>query len=140
LSLNWNQIQRENFNGARELVAWTDHLRRNWPQLQILGKVTDARRGIELGNSLEVEVTLHLGLLSPHDLSVEIYYGPVDSKANFLDRSTIPLQHFSQRGSQAVFKGKIPCHAVGRFGFRIRILPSHPLLSNPYSLGLILWG
>jgi hypothetical protein len=29
---------------------------------------------------------------------------------------------------------------VGRFGFRVRVLPSHPLLGNPYSLGLILWG
>lgn len=139
-SLNWNSIRSENFRGARELTAWMDHLKARWPGIKVLDKKTDARRGIEVGRSLGVEVTLDLGGLSPEDLSVEIYYGPVDSKAGLLERSTIPLTSFIRKEEGTIFKGKIPCRSVGRFGFRIRILPSHPLLSNPYSLGLILWG
>ena len=138
-SLDWNRIQSENFGGARELSTWIEHVRTHWPELQILGMKTEARRGIELGASLAVEVTVHLGQLTPQDLSVEIYCGPVDSKANFLDRFTIPLRTFIQERGRTVFRGEIPCQKVGRFGFRIRILPAHPLLSNPYSLGLILW-
>ena len=49
------------------------------------------------------------------------------------------LHDFTQKGNQTVFRGEIPCQDVGRFGFRARVLPS-PTLSNPYSLGLILWG
>jgi starch phosphorylase len=139
-ALHWNRVRSEHFKGACELSAWINHLRAHWPEIRILGKRTDAKSGLEIGQSIKVEVDLFLGKLSPKDLSVEIYYGRVDSKANFLNRSTIPLGHFRQKGEEAIFSGEISCQEVGRFGFRIRILPSHPFLTNPYSLGLILWG
>ena len=139
-AVNWNKIQSDRFSGVRNLSAWMDRVKASWQQLRILGTKTDSRAGIQSGGSLKVDVTLQLGQLSPNDLSVDIYYGRVDSKADFLDRSTLTLRDFTQKGNQTVFRGEIPCQDVGRFGFRVRILPSHPLLSNPYSLGLILWG
>jgi starch phosphorylase len=139
-AVNWNKIQSDRFSGVRNLSAWMDRVKASWQQLRIVETKTDSRAGIQSGGSLKVEVTLQLGQLSPNDLSVDIYYGRVDSKADFLDRSTLTLRDFTQKGNQTVFRGEVPCQDVGRFGFRVRILPSHPLLSNPYSLGLILWG
>jgi len=136
----WSKIQADGFSGVRNLSAWTDRVKAGWNQLRILETKTDSRAGIQAGETLKVEVTLQLGRLSPNDLSVDIYYGRVDSKAEFLDRSTLTLRDFTQKKDQTVFRGEIPCQDVGRFGFRIRVLPSHPLLSNPYALGLILWG
>jgi starch phosphorylase len=95
---------------------------------------------IQIGETLKVEVRMRLGQISPNDLSVDIYYGPVDSKADFLERETIALRDFTQEENATAFHGEIPCQEVGRFGFRVRVLPFHPLLANPYSLGLILWG
>ena len=139
-AVNWNKIQSDRFSGVRNLSAWINRVKTSWQQLRILETKTDSRAGIQAGGSLKAEVTLHLGLLSPNDVSVDIYYGRVDSKADFLDRSTLTLHDFTQKGNQTVFRGEIPCQDVGRFGFRVRVLPSHPLLSNPYSLDLILWG
>jgi starch phosphorylase len=139
-SLKSNQIQSDDFNGVREFAAWIKHLRANWSHLQILDKRTENRTGILVGGTLSVEVSLFLGYLIPDDLSVEVYFGRVDSKANFLDRSTMTLLPSHHEKNKAVFKGNIPCSRVGRFGFKIRVLPSHPCLTNPYSLGLILWG
>jgi starch phosphorylase len=136
----WERIGSNGFEGARQLAAWADKLRKNWGQLQILEKKADTRQMIQVGQKLKVEVRMLLGQVSPNDLSVDIYYGPVDSKADFLDRATIPLQDFAQEQNRVVFRGEIPCAEVGRFGFRVRVLPFHPLLSNPFSLGLILWG
>jgi len=136
----WSKIQADGFSGVRNLSAWTDRVKAGWNQLRIVETKTDSRAGIQAGETLKVEVTLQLGRLSPNDLSVDIYYGRVDSKAEFLDRSTLTLRDFTQKKDQTVFRGEIPCQDVGRFGFRIRVLPSHPLLSNPYALGLILWG
>ena len=139
-ALNWKRIGLNGFEGARELTRWADRMRANWSQLQILDKRADTGKGIQVGQKLQVEVRMRLGVLSPKDLAVDIYYGPVDSKADLLDRETIPLQDFTQEENGMVFRGEIPCQEVGRFGFRVRVLPSHPLLVNPYSLGLILWG
>jgi starch phosphorylase len=140
LSLQSNQIQSNHFQGTRDLTTWINHLKSNWKQIQILDKRTDTRKGIQVGGALEVEVSLYLGRLSPKDLSVEVYFGRVDSKANLLDRLTVPLQPTLQESHRTIFKGEIPCDEVGRFGFKIRVLPSHPLLTNVYSLGLLLWG
>lgn len=139
-SLQLNHIQSNDFKGVREFTAWAHFLKENWAKLQILEKRTNTRTGIQVGGVLEVEATLSLGPLSPEDLLVEAYFGRVDSKANFLDRSTIALQPIQREGERTIFKGNIPCSDVGRFGFRIRILPSHPFLSHPYAMGLILWG
>ncbi|MBM4350550.1 MAG: glycosyltransferase family 1 protein [Deltaproteobacteria bacterium] len=139
-SLRWDQIRAENFKGLRDLTAWTNRLRKNWSRIEIKGKRTDARKGVALGETLPVEVDISLLELTPQDLSVEVYYGPVDSKANFFSRSFLSLQPSQQNGDKTTFKGEIPCQSVGRFGFRIRVLPSHPLLTHPYSMGLILWG
>jgi starch phosphorylase len=139
-ALNWKKIRQGNFEGARQLAAWLNRVRANWSQLRILEKKADTRRMIRLNETLGVEVRVHLGDLDPRDISVDIYYGPVDSKADFLDREIVSLQDFQRDGNQATFRGLIPCKRVGRFGFRVRILPSHPLLTNPLSLGMILWG
>jgi starch phosphorylase len=139
-ALNWKRIGLNGFEGARQLTRWADRMRANWSQLQILEKRADTGKGIQVGQTLGVEVRMRLGELSPKDLAVDIYHGPVDSKADLMDRETIPLQDFTQEENGIVFRGEIPCQEVGRFGFRVRVLPSHPLLVNPYSLGLILWG
>ena len=140
LALQWNQIRSNHFQGGRDLTVWAERLRKNWSGLRITEIRTNDLRNIKLGGTLDVEVTMRLGNLSSEDLSVAAYFGPVDSKADFLDRSTIPLQPLRQEEEVSVFHGDIPCDAAGRFGFRVRVLPSHVLLSNPHCLGLILWG
>ena len=139
-ALNWKKMEADSFKGARQLTAWMKIVRENWTQVRIVGKVAEGKGPIPFGESLKVEVQMELGRLSPQDLEVDIYYGLVDSKAEFLERETMLLRNFSQEGSRTIFRGEIPCRKVGRFGFKVRVLPSHPLLSNPYSLGLILWG
>lgn len=139
-SLRWEQIQRDHFKGLKELTLWMDRLKRSWGQIDIVEKRSEARRGLILGEVLPVEVDLRMPGLTPQDLSVAIYCGPVNSKAEFLNRSFLPMKPIDHHGDQTTFRGEIPCQQVGRFGFRIRVLPFHPLLSNPYSMGLIRWG
>ncbi|HSR10784.1 MAG TPA: alpha-glucan family phosphorylase [Thermodesulfobacteriota bacterium] len=139
-ALNWKKMEAENFKAARDFQAWIGRVRERWPQIRILEKRADTRTPLQFGGALKVDVHLQLGGLSPQDLAVHLYYGPVDSKAELLDRETIRLSGSSQESGRTVFRGEIPCRSVGRFGFRVRVLPYHPLLANPHSLGLILWG
>ena len=38
------------------------------------------------------------------------------------------------------FSGVIPCARTGNFGFKLRVTPFHPLLADPYEMGLVLWS
>jgi len=40
----------------------------------------------------------------------------------------------------STYKGEAKAAEAGRFGFTVRILPHHPLLLDPHSLGLIRWA
>ncbi len=140
LSSLWEKIREDQFRGIRELARWMKNLKANWGRIEIVEKRSETKKGLTLGDTLWVEVDLKLPGLIPQDLNVEIYWGPVNSKAEFLSRSFLPMEPIRQNGPLTTFRGEIPCQSVGRFGFRIRILPHHPFLCNPFSLGLILWG
>ena len=66
---------------------------------------------------------------SAEEALIELSRGPIDLLGTDVRR----VERMAQRG-------EIPCQGVGRHGLRVRVLPHHSLLGNPYSLGLILWG
>ncbi|MGQ9846727.1 MAG: alpha-glucan family phosphorylase [Bacteroidales bacterium] len=139
-SILWTKIRENQWDVITQFVIWKNYIKLNWERLKILEKKVEPSKEVKKGETLKIEVVIELGNLLPQDISVEVYYGPVDSKANLLDRFTQRLSHFIKDGEKTIYRGEILCERVGRFGFRIRILPFHQLLINPYSMGLILWG
>ncbi len=39
-----------------------------------------------------------------------------------------------------LFGGEVRASEAGRFGFTVRVMPHHPLLLDPHSLGLTHWA
>jgi starch phosphorylase len=140
VAINWEKISTEKFQAIRTFSAWVRKMKENWSQIRILEKCADLKGVLHVGETVKIEVEMQLGKILPQELAVDIYYGPVDSKADFLDREIFSLHDFVVEGNCTTFRGEIPCRRVGRFGLRVRVLPSHLLLANPYSLGLIHWG
>ena len=42
-----------------------------------------------------------------------------------------------EEGKPALYVGSIPLTRAGSFGYTVRVLPNHPLLSSPVELGLV---
>ena len=137
----WESLSSNEFSGARDFQSWKSHVTRGWDQLNILSVEPQSKSPMTVGEELKVNVRVVLGKITPEDVSVDLYYGPLDSQADFVDRSTVRLTHVkAEKQERHLFSGTIPCMESGKFGFRVRVLPAHPLLINPYSLGLILWS
>jgi len=137
----WENLSANGFAGARDFQTWKSRVTGGWNQLNILGVEPQLRSPMTVGEELEVNVRVLLGKITPEDVSVDLYCGPLDSQASFVDRSTIRFNHVrAEKQGRHLFSGRIPCKESGKFGFRVRVLPAHPLLPNPYSLGLILWS
>jgi starch phosphorylase len=38
------------------------------------------------------------------------------------------------------YSGRFTCEQAGRYGYTVRVVPTHPDLHNPADLGCIAWG
>jgi len=51
------------------------------------------------------------------------------------------MDHIRELGKGVhLFETCITCEITGRFGYSVRILPSHPSLIYPVDMGLICWA
>jgi len=149
----WRYFTDEEMARARALSVWKSNIKLAWPEVSINDVIVKVKNGqcdeqlnskqpqLRLGSELNVEALVKLGKVSPDDVSVEVYHGPVDSKGNIAEGSTIRMVHKETLGQNGEhwFVGSMPCTTSGRRGLAVRILPRHNDLVNPYDLGLILW-
>ena len=91
---------------------------------------------------MSIKARVNLGRINPNDVSVELYYGPVDNWENIQDGSAIAMSYekSAEQWGEHWFTGSMKCQTTGQQGVAVRILPRHTDLVNPYEMGLILWG
>jgi starch phosphorylase len=135
-------LTRDNFKSATTQAEWRNKLMTAWNDIaiQALGSSADGGHK-KVGEYLEFEAKVHLGALSPEDVTVEAYYGHLDHMGEFIDRATLPMEPLQDIGGGAwLFKSAVTCRVTGKFGYTIRVTPSQKRLANPFALGLIAWA
>jgi len=128
---------------AKSLAAWKANLREQWSQIKIERLWTEGPddQQLKVGNHLRVQAQVNLGTLNPTDVSVELYYGPLNAEGMIARGRAMPMLIAQSKGKgQYVFAGAIACGTSGRHGFALRIVPHHEDMGNPFEMGLILWG
>jgi starch phosphorylase len=135
----------DGYRPARELSAWRMEMMTHWNSVQITGVQTVDLRGSEepllVGDGIKVTANVHLGEIPVEHICVEAYAGPVNQAGDFANRQLTAMhpEGSPSNGWQAYSAGISPDQA-GRFGFTVRATPVHPLLPDPYSLGLTCWA
>ena len=137
----WKRFTSGDLEVARELAAWRERMRRNWPQVRVV-KV-EAGEGddtVRVGDRVEVSAHVQLGEATPEDVTVELYFGVVDAGNRLTRARTSTMRHAGEQDGAHVFKGVVQFRASGRQGFGLRVLARHPDLVTPMDTGLIRWG
>ena len=94
----------------------------------------------EVGFALRVEAEAYLADLSPNDVIVQVYSGPLDPDRNIVGSSVEnmkpvePLHDGVHR-----FEGYIACDESGLFGYSVRIRPLHAEMSEQFGLEYMRW-
>jgi starch phosphorylase len=131
------------WSNAKELAGWKENTRKNWNSIRLVNLVTpDNSKPIFVGQEVPITAEISLGELTPQDVEVQVYYGPLDQQDNPEYNETIILKSESRKSKESNYKftGSITTRKSGQQGFTIRVLPKHPLLLNPFELGLIYWA
>jgi starch phosphorylase len=138
----WNRFTQTEFKITREVAGWRHKLNERWSELRI--EHIDARIPDEatVGNQLPVSAQIRLGSIRPEEVSVELYYGPLDSHGAIASGSSSPLRCEGKNGSEETYRysGAIPCEYSGQYGYALRIVPHHPEMAARYNVGLVQWG
>jgi starch phosphorylase len=139
-SVRYNKLSSNNFQGANDLAQWRHRLHEQWRHLGVHEISNPHHDPHKVGAKFHVKAKVHLGQLTPADVDVQIYYGPMDSNWEIQEIHIASMKHEKQEHHDWIFTGEIPCNSSGQHGYRIRVLPKHPDLANQLEPGLILWS
>jgi starch phosphorylase len=138
---NGTALAQNEFQPAKELASWRMDLMTQWGGLAIRNVRSDAKERIFVQEPIKVWAEVHLNGVGPNNVQVEVYHGLLDKDGVFSRRSTTPMREDKDLGDGwRLYRCEIQPDDPGRFGFTVRIMPSHPYLPDPHSLGLIHWA
>jgi starch phosphorylase len=150
----WRYLTAEAMARAKALSTWKSNMKKAWPEFAIKNVQVHVNNGednellnpnqpqLKVGSQLSITALVKLAKVSPDDVSVELYHGPVDPSGNIRNGSAARMAYkqTSEQEGEHWFVGSISCTETGQQGVAVRVLPKNADLVNPYELGLILWG
>lgn len=110
---------------ARELVAQHRRLEQLWPAVHVAPPITEARADLlHVGDKLSITTHVSLGALTPDEVEVEVYYGPVDAQNRIMASHSASMTLAADTGNGSyTFKTTVLCDGTGRYGFTARVTP-----------------
>jgi glycogen phosphorylase len=149
----YNQLAEKDFNRAKKFSQWKAEMNGAWHEFKIKDVVMETSNGngdkkldpkhsqLKVGSEVSVRALVKLGKINPKDISVELYYGPIDTWGNIRQACTVKMEHKEDGSPQDEhwFAGIMSCQKAGRHGITVRVLPKHDDLVSPYDMRLILW-
>ena len=133
-----SKLINNDFAGAKELGRWRARVKKAWPEVSILTNELNLAKEIKNGEVFPIVARVNLGSLAPEDVSIEIYYGILDSHEGITKPKTIPMAAEKTKDGYCIYKAEVPCSLSGRYGFSIRATPRHPYLIQRFQPPLLL--
>jgi len=121
-------------------MEWRWRVRGSWPQVRVERVHAAIPKDLVVGGSLEVTAEVKLGALSPQDVRVELYYGPMDPAGGVPAASRSAMTAAGNQGDVYTYQGRVACGDSGLCGFTVRVQPWHPDAVVPYEVPLIAWA
>jgi starch phosphorylase len=133
------RIAQDNYEVARRLAHWKEHIRRGWNSLELY--VDGRREGqLSLGEGIDVRAWVRMDGLRPDDISVELVYGEVRDETATAQHA-LPMR-YTKRELDGSYRYDLTLQPEqsGSIAYNVRVVPAHPDLKEKYELGLIRWA
>jgi starch phosphorylase len=125
---------------TREFTAWKQFIRANWGNVKITDIQSELPENPVVNTSYKVNAAIGLSDLSSSDVLVQLVYGPLDADGNITGAQKITMECDGGDKKATRFTAPIVCETSGRYGYTVRVMPTHPLLSDAFKMGLMLWA
>jgi len=141
LARHRSYLLSDNMAPAKALAEWKEKVRKAWPQVRVKNILIDRNGVVPVGTAICVGADVDLGPLSPSDVRVEIYQGPIDASHKITEGKPSVMNAANDLGNGSYhFQGQIICETAGSRGISVRVLPNHLDLPQPLGMHLLTWG
>lgn len=134
-------LMAKSFERAKGLAQWKERVIDGWKQVSILSVESDVSVA-NLGTSRQVRTIVFLGGLGREDVEVQLVHGPVGPNDELSETTTTTMSLEGVTGEEGSYRyqGSFACDIAGRYGFAVRVVPSHEDLGSFAELGCITWA
>lgn len=138
-----NEFIKNDWSLAKNITAWRSHVKNEWGNIRIVEYKSDFNhKPVKVGENINIEAEIDLGNLTPADILVQVYYGPVEKQENANVNDVAVMESSGRKNKNGFYKftGILKTELSGQQGYTIRIMPKHDMLIHPFELGLIYWA
>jgi starch phosphorylase len=135
-------LSANNCKTSVEVSEWKTNIRRDWPHVSVSEVAVKTGNGpnVLVGAHLDVTARVALGPIKPEEVRVEAYFGE-NENGSIQRPATLPLAK-AEKVAEGVYRyvGSVPATESGSYGLSVRVLPTHPHLTQAHELRLIAWA
>jgi starch phosphorylase len=121
----FKKVTANNFDNSRKIADWKKRLTAAWDTIKILGVEDNVASDIVLESDFKVKAKVNLGNLQPDEVSVQVYYGKIDSKNRMSETMANDMKLSSHQDGIYVYEGHVKAERIGHCGYVIRVLPKY---------------
>ncbi|MBN1567019.1 MAG: alpha-glucan family phosphorylase [Acidobacteria bacterium] len=126
---------------AKEHAATKRRIRTAWPSIQVEMLESKFAAEIPAEESVSFSARVRTGALTPEDIRVELYTGPLNSDGEITRPTIAEMQPVRRENDAYIYEvTTVPCCGSGLHGYTARVLPRHPDLKHPFAFGVITWA
>jgi glycogen phosphorylase len=139
-----SQLTKPDLTTGIEYANWRVSMDQLWNQIAIQD-VQIEQHEVKVNTQIKVNARVHLGELTPQDVRVQVYYGPLNTHGEIgeLEGETLDMTPLRGKNGDAgvyEFTTTLQYPTSGDRGVSVRVIPHHPLLTNPLRHRLITWA
>ncbi|MBN1679788.1 MAG: alpha-glucan family phosphorylase [Anaerolineae bacterium] len=138
----FNGLTRPDLSRGQAYAKWSQKVRKNWKSVAVQRVVIEPET-LKVDEELTVHAWVKLGKLKPGDVSVQLYYGALDTRGQIVVGETRDMTCCSdgdQESDVHEFMTMLRYPTTGKRGFSVRVLPNHEDLPNPLLTNMIVWA
>jgi starch phosphorylase len=136
----YGRMTEGGLGAARALCDWKARVRAAWGGVKVEGVAQRGPSRVASGAPVSVVAEVRLGTLSPSDVAVELYYGPVQPSGALPRGRTAAMRCTGDLGGgRHRFEGEIPTEESGEHAFGVRVIPWHDALPHRFATQLVRW-
>lgn len=133
------EMSADGWARARALREWKDRVRETWEDVRVADVEGDSRAA-DIGEDREVFALVRLGRLSTDDVAVELAHGRVGANGELIDPQVAEMTATLCEEETCQYRGAFRTESPGLYGYAVRVVPSHPDLTNRMDMGLLAWA